>query len=428
MAGSRTLRAARLGRTPPTRSFWGRLVRPLLGRQPTPFYLFSPVPVEAALAELGRHFGPLPVRHWLSFKTQPLRPLVRWWIERGRGVEVVSEFEYRAALAEGCPPQRLLVNGPAKHRWLPQRARRELLVNLDSVHEAAALAPVARALDWTLGLRLNTREEFDPEAPPHPTQFGLSREEVPAVLQVLARQGLSPQIVHFHLRTNVASPDVYDRALRETAAWCEAFRLAPRVVDCGGGFPPPHVLTPSGRRLDTRFRLPAMARVLDRALRRFPTAREIWLENGRWLTARSGVLVVRILDVKQRRGMRHLLCDGGRTLHALVANWETHELLPLPRRAGATTLTTVTGPTCMAFDRLARGPLPRGLRPGDHLLWLDAGAYHLAWETRFSHGLAAVLWHTGRRVEVARRAEGFRHWWGQWRKGVRPAPGRANRR
>src|SRR6185312_3068630 len=46
------------------------------------------------------------------------------------------------------------------------------------------------------------------------------------------------------------------------------------------------------------FDLEKMARVYERTLKQFPSAREVWLENGRWLSARSGVLVVRILDTK----------------------------------------------------------------------------------------------------------------------------------
>jgi diaminopimelate decarboxylase len=167
--------------------------------------------------------------------------------------------------------------------------------------------------------------------------------------------------------------------------------------------------------VDGRFDLDGMARVYERARRQFPGARELWLENGRWLSARSGVLVVTVLEAKDRPRMRRLICDGGRTLHALVSQWETHGWLTLPERRGPECLTAIHGPTCMAFDQLARGPLPRSVRPNDRLVWLEAGAYHLSWETRFSHGLAAVFWHDGRTITQVRPGETFARWWGQWR-------------
>jgi diaminopimelate decarboxylase len=396
-------------------AFWRSIVSPMLMRQPTPFYVFSVTPIRAALAELGVQFGHLPVRHWLSCKTQPLRPLLRWWRAQGRGIEVVSEFEFCAALKEGFRPENILLNGPAKHHWLPRHARRSLRVNFDSIAEMRALLPVAQRLDWSVGVRLNTREEFDPEAPQYPTQFGMTAAEAVRALAKLKQTEVRLEMLHFHLRTNVASPAIYERALAEGLEVCDRADFRPRYVDLGGGWPPPRVLTREERPVAAAFDLPAMARVCDRALKLFPGLRELWLENGRWLTARSGVLVVRILDVKARRGMRSLICDGGRTMHALVSNWEAHELLTLPPRRGPHVLTTVNGPTCMAFDQLARRPLPRSLRAGDHLLWLEAGAYHLPWETRFSHGLAAVFWHDGRRTQLVRPREDFGSWWGQWR-------------
>ena len=327
----------------------------------------------------------------------------------------MSEFELLAALQEGFPPERILVNGPAKHHWLPRHPVRGLLVNVDSPAEARVLAPLAKRLGWTVGLRFNPREEVDPQSPAYPTQFGLTTDEAREAMKGLRRQGVVPAMAHFHLRSNVAEPASYGRALAEVAQLCRHVGFAPKFVDCGGGFPPPHVLDLNHRRVDARFRLPELARVLGRAWTLFPGVRELWLENGRWLSARSGVLVVKILDVKERRGLRHLICDGGRTMNALISIWEQHELLTLPKRGGAACLTAVTGPTCMAFDQLARRPLPRRLRPGDHLIWLDAGAYHLPWETRFSHGLAAVLWHDGRRVSLVRPRETFADWWRAWR-------------
>ena len=57
-------------------------------------------------------------------------------------------------------------------------------------------------------------------------------------------------------------------------------------------------------------------------------------------------------------------------------------------------------------DRLGRWRLPRDLTAGDVIVWCDAGAYHLPWETRFSHGLCAVVWFDhDERMTVARSRE-----------------------
>jgi hypothetical protein len=71
----------------------------------------------------------------------------------------------------------------------------------------------------------------------------------------------------------------------------------------------------------------------------------------------------------------------------------------------------------MAFDQLARRALPADLRAGDFLIWMDAGAYHLPWETRFSHGYAAVVWEEGGVLRLIRKPERFEQWEGMWVSG-----------
>jgi diaminopimelate decarboxylase len=384
---------------------------------PTPFFVFSAGPVRAALKELAvlEEGLPVPVRHWLSCKTQPVPPLLRWWRRQGKPIEVVSEFEFLAARVARYPAADILVNGPAKDRWLEPHRVRGLRVNFDSVRELDRLLPFARALDWSVGVRFLTVGENDPDCPTHPTQFGMERKEVVSALGRLRRAGVQCETAHFHLRTNVRSPATYEQAIREIAGICRMAGFTPVHLDCGGGVPPPHVRTRSGAAVDRDFSLREFARVLRRAVPLFPGLREVWLENGRFLTARSGGLVVRVLEVKERRGLRQLICDGGRTLNALISKWEDHALLPLSPGAGPSVMTAVYGPTCMAFDQLGLRPLPATLRVGDHLIWLEAGAYCLPWETRFSHGPAAVFWHAKDHLELVRPPGSFKVWWAEWR-------------
>ncbi|MDB6024542.1 MAG: lysA 2, partial [Verrucomicrobiales bacterium] len=395
------------GHSKAQRDFWHTLARRLISKEQTPFYICSIAPIEQALEELDTAFAGLPLKHWLSFKTQPLHPLIRWWQQQGRGVEVVSEFEFLSALQEKFSPQQILVNGPAKHHWLSRHAVRDISVNFDSVNEAKALLPLAKKLNWRIGIRINTREEFDSEAPEFPTHFGFLGDEAVSILKKLQREKVRLEMVHFHLRTNIGHAAVYQRALDEVSEICRAAKFSPKIINCGGGFPAPNVLNREGKPVNATFRLPEMRDVYQQLLKQFPTVDEIWLENGRWLSARSGVLVVKILDVKQRGDMRYLVCNGGRTMNAMISAWVQHEITSIPTRTGKTIATTVNGPTCMPFDHLTRRPLPASLRVGDHLLWHDAGAYHLSWETRFSHGLPSVFWHDGKQIKKVRERESF---------------------
>jgi hypothetical protein len=65
----------------------------------------------------------------------------------------------------------------------------------------------------------------------------------------------------------------------------------------------------------------------------------------------------------------------------------------------------------MAFDQLGTHQLPDSVQIHDVLIWLEAGAYHLPWETRFSHGLSEIWWQDGETLKKVRDREPFERYW-----------------
>jgi diaminopimelate decarboxylase len=394
---------------------WADVVQAALSQHSTPFYLSAWAPVEAGLEELSRVQGVLPIRNWLSFKTHPVAPLIRRWRDIGLGVEVVSEFEFLAAVKEEFDPSAILINGVAKHTWLSRNYVRGSWLHFDSLAEVEALKTQAYNFGWNVGLRCHVSEEYDPDEPRFSGQFGMSADEFEASVRQLRAKGIKPQSVHFHLGANVRSPVSYLSALKEVESVCRHAQFDPIYVDIGGGLPVTGEWSPDAEAKPTEFDLHGLREVLNAVPSMLPSAREIWLENGRFITARSAVLVIRVVDVKERSESRYLICDGGRTNHALVSDWESHEVFTIPQRTGTPILTTICGPTCMAFDRLIRIELPDDLAAGDFVVWMNAGAYHIPWETRFSHGLCKVLWYDEKgEITLARHEERFQDWWREW--------------
>jgi ornithine decarboxylase len=296
----------------------------------------------------------------------------------------------------------MLVNGVSKHTWLGRYAVAGLRVHIDSLREAQQLVPQAVAQGWRIGLRCHVPLEGDGSDPGFGGQFGLSAEEASSVCALLRANGLEVQGIHFHLGHGACSPNAYTNSVKYVANVCLQNGLTPRYIDFGGGL---DAVSPAVDDLE---------RAINWAHDRFP-ASEAWTENGRFLTHLSTALVTRIVDVKHRAECRYLLCDGGRTNQALAADRGIHPMLVVPRRAGPMVLTTVVGPTCMTDDRLGRVMLPEAAGPGDLIVWLRAGAYHLPWETRFSQGLCAVVWCDGSDVlSVARARENPVEWGRLW--------------
>jgi diaminopimelate decarboxylase len=377
----------------------------------TPCFVMSAAPVATALKELTSVPSALPRRHWLSMKTQPVRPLLELWHSWGLGVEVVSEYELEAALRTGFSPDDILVNGVAKHSWLPRFSIQGLQIHLDSVLEAQQLLSQAKAERWRVGLRCQA-----PAVVPHHRidQFGLTLPEAVTVCQLLRRHGTTPRGVHCHLHTNVIDVQEYLAAVRHLRHVCDEAHLDPDYVDIGGGLPARgeslyawHGVPP--------FALTQLSEVYGYVATMFPTASQVWQENGRYMSARAAALAITVLDRKDTPERSFLICDGGRTNHARLADIELHDIAILPARVGPLVPTVVCGPTCSPVDRLGTWNLPSDICPGDVFVWMNAGAYHIPLETRFSVGKAPMVWFDERgAVTVARHRETAAEWWAQW--------------
>jgi diaminopimelate decarboxylase len=384
---------------------WRRIAEQVVDLCGTPSYITRQRPIEAAVAVLECGYG-VRVRCWLSFKTHPLPALLTWWRSTGRGVEVVSEAELVTARQAGCSADELLVNGVAKHAWLHRHAIPRLRVHFDSPREIEALLPLALECGWRVGIRVHVPDERDARDGHFGGQFGMNADEAVASLRRLLQAGAAVESIHFHLGQAHQDATAYSRAVAELAHVCRAASYRPRFVDLGGGLPS---ISDAGPALaGLRSAIAAVQKTLS------PELEQIWLENGRFVTEQSSALAIRVVDAKDRPECRYLICDGGRTNHALAADKGPHPLLVAGNHAARPRLTTVCGPTCMTDDALGRFELPETVGVGDVLIWTGAGAYHLPWETRFSHGLCAIAWCDGRDVpSVARRRERPEEWGGR---------------
>ncbi|MFC1483664.1 hypothetical protein ACFL6Q_01285 [Candidatus Neomarinimicrobiota bacterium] len=394
---------------------WHDFIKEGVKSYATPMYIFAWQPVEQALREFDHFNLAIPIRHWLSFKTHPVGALVRKWKDCGFGVEVVSEFEYLAARYEGFQGRSIIVNGPAKHTWLQKYKDNNIIVHFDSLNEINKLKMIAHERRWHVGLRVHVKVENDPDEPQYGGQFGLMPNEIQSAIRELELVGNMIESFHFHIKSNVESEVLYKQAIYELSEICRVTHLSPKYLDCGGGLPVTGEKPVGFKVGDPEFQLDNYFNILANAKESIPSLQEIWLENGRFLTARSGVLVVRIIDIKERDDSRYLICDGGRTNNALVSDWEEHDVTWYPPRRGKKRLTTICGPSCMAYDRLIRLQLPETLSVGDIMIWHNAGAYHVPWETRFSRGYCRVIWYDDNgKMNLERKEESFFSWWGQW--------------
>ncbi|WP_435847662.1 diaminopimelate decarboxylase [Streptomyces fumanus] len=335
-----------------------------------------------------------PVLHAFAVKATPLVPVVRLLAEEGLGAEVASPGELALARAAGVPPERTVLDSPAKTvAELREALALGIAVNADNPQELARLdALLAEAPSGApLGLRVNPQiggGSIEAVSTATATsKFGVALRDEGAREWVVRAFLDRPWLTRLHAHTGsqgIPLP-LLARGVAETYALAEeinerAGRRQIDTLDIGGGLPvnfASDVTTPT---------YGEYVRVLREAVPGlFGGAYGLVTEFGRSLLARHGTLVARVEYAKSAGGRRVAVTHAGvqvatRTVYAPEA-WPLRVLAYDGKgrpKEGPAVAQDVAGPACFAGDLLAAGRELPSLEQGDVVAVPDTGAYYVA--------------------------------------------------
>ncbi|MFJ5265886.1 diaminopimelate decarboxylase [Streptomyces sp. NPDC088387] len=335
-----------------------------------------------------------PVLHAFAVKASPLVPVLRLLREEGIGAEVASPGELALVRAAGLPPERTVLDSPAK---TPAELREALAlgiaVNADNPQELDRIDAMMRSAPSRspLGIRVNPQigggAIGSTSTATATSKFGVALRDEGArewvVRAYLDRPWLSR--LHSHTGSQGIPLELLARGAAETYALAEEInrRIGRRqidTIDIGGGLP-----VNFGSDTET----PAYAdyaRVLAETVPGLFDGRYgLVTEFGRSLLAKHGTVVARVEYAKSAGGRPVAVTHAGvqvatRTVYA-PTSWPlriaAYDAKGRPKD-GPAVVQDVAGPACFAGDLLAEGRALPLLEQGDHAAALDTGAYYFA--------------------------------------------------
>lgn len=384
---------------------------PLAAEVGTPFYLYSAGAMERSYRRFAgalRAEG-LDALVCYAVKANPHLAVVAGFARLGAGADVVSEGELRRALAAGVPADRIVFAGVGKMAAEMALGLETgiLQFNVESREELLLLDRIARdkGLRAPVALRINP----DVDARTHAkittgkaeNKFGIPFDQADAVLRLAAGLGgIEPVGLAVHIGSQITSLEPYEAAFGRLADLFVELRAAGlplRRLDLGGGLG----IAYRGEPLPTPEDYAAAA---ARAVGGLGVP--LVFEPGRHLVGEAGLLVSRVLFVKQGRSRRFLVLDAGMNdllRPALYEAW--HEILPLaePAADAARSPCDVVGPICETGDLFAEGRSLPPIAAGDLVAFGAAGAYGATMASTYNSRLPAPeVMVRGKRWEVIR--------------------------
>jgi diaminopimelate decarboxylase len=369
----------------------GRSISALAERYGTPFFVYDRAAIDRKLEALRTLLPQFEV--YYSIKANPNLAILRLFVLRGCGLEIASGGEFMQALAAGCRPESILMAGPGK----TDRDLELVLggnvgeIHIESLREAERIAAICAQGDIRarVGIRVNPTDDAQGGSMRmggKPAPFGVDEEKLDLLIQIVESE---PRFdfcgIHMFVGTQVLDSSVlvnqYRKAIQVARSVVSRIGRPIQTIDFGGGLGIPYFA--GDRELDL-IDLSSGVRTLMDDIRNDPDFRgtRFVIEPGRFLIGEAGIYVTRVIDIKESRGKKFLILDGGMN-HHLAASGNLGQTI---KRNYPVALVEklhdqpvehvdLVGPLCTPIDTLGRDVnLPKA-EIGDLVGVFQSGAY-----------------------------------------------------
>ena len=349
----------------------------------TPFYVYSSETLEHHVRVFTKAFAGQDHLICYSMKANSNQAVIKTLGAMGAGIDVVSEGELRRALAAGIPASRIVFSGVGKTAREMSYALQEAIAcfNVESEPELELLSSVAHRMGLRACVSIRINPDVDAQTHEKITtgkadnKFGIAfgrAEEIYA--KAASLPGIEVTGVDMHIGSQITKLEPFEAAFKLMADVIGRLRAQGhniRHADVGGGLGVPYR---HGNEVPPHP--DEYAHIIRRVLG--PLGVKIMLEPGRLIVGNAGILVSRVIYMKQGEAQKFCIVDAAMNdliRPTLYGAW--HDIVPVvaPADVSVTETVDVVGPVCETGDFMARGRDLPPLDQGDLIAIMTAGAY-----------------------------------------------------
>lgn len=386
---------------------WGNIpLNQRMGQLPTPCYLYN----EQVLRQNYDRFVAAALRYNIpnplvcyALKANANPGLLSILAKAGAGADIVSGGELKRALMVNVDANKIVFSGVGKTTTeidlaLLSGENGILAFNVESIEELELISSRA-ALHQKMA---NVSLRFNPEvmakthkniSTGHRThKFGIIKKDLLLLMkQKKYWKHINFQGLSVHIGSQLLDFEATAQAVQKTCKLLREIGLPVKILDVGGGLGMDY--SPEDRKkLKNVDRLDKYMSIISQEIHQhliskteLPNDFRVVFEPGRFIVARSGIFLSKVLRTKDSGANHFVIVDGGMNDFARTSLYGAyHELLPLKPRTGKERKTTVVGPICETTDCFASGRKLTPLRKDDFIAVADTGAYGFSMSSRYN--------------------------------------------
>jgi diaminopimelate decarboxylase len=361
-------------------------VEALAAKVGTPFYVYSAATLRRHVRVMREAFAGHDALLAYAMKANSNQAVLKVLASEGAGADVVSLGELERAIAAGIPPEKIVFSGVGK---TVAEMRRGLALgikcfNLESEPELERLNDIAGSFGKIAPVSVRINPDVD--AGTHAkistgkseNKFGIPSERARAVY---ARIAELPNVravgVDMHIGSQITNMAPFGNAFALLAQLVRDLRADGHDlhhVDVGGGLGIPYRLDEAASPDPLAY-----AEVIKQQLGGLGVS--LVLEPGRMIVGNAGLLITKVEYVKDATpgtpgGKTFVIVDAAMNDLIRPTLYEAHhDTQPVRHSNRPTIVADIVGPVCETGDYLALGRTIAGVKEGELIAVMTAGAY-----------------------------------------------------
>ena len=351
----------------------------LAARYGTPAYIYSRSAIEENFAYIKSHLAGIPHLVCYSVKANSNLRILNLLRQAGAGFDIVSRGELARVLRVGARPDTIVFSGVGKDESEIDAALAAgiLMFNVESAGELEAIASRARHLKKQANISIRVNPDVEADTHPYIStgqfihKFGVPKHQAVDLFRRAARvPELCVRGIACHIGSQILDVNPFVQALDEILELARALEregIRLEFLDLGGGY---------GIRYVDENPLEMDRLTSELKQRLIGTPYRLIMEPGRALVGNAGVLLTRVLYIKNTGKKHFVVVDAGMNdLMRPTLYGSLHQIVPVERRSEKTFTADVVGPLCETGDFLARDREMPCVEPGDLVAVMTVGAY-----------------------------------------------------
>ncbi len=347
----------------------------------TPFYCYSHNKIVNQYRGLADALSSSKVSIYFAVKANSNLSIIKTLAKEGAGADVVSLGEFKRCLMAGVDPKKIVFSGVGKTtEEIAEALNKDIFqINVESEAELININAIAKSLGKVamIGLRVNP----DVDAKTHEkittgkkeNKFGIDLKDAPIFFSKASTlSNVSMKSLAVHIGSQLLELSPYKAAYKKIAEMARYLRSTGHEIshlDLGGGLGIPY----SDENIADLY---AYNQIISETVGNLDC--KLSIEPGRYLVGEAGILITRVIYIKQGEQKKFVIVDGAMNDLIRPTLYEGfHAIVPVTEKnlSSQKSLCDVVGPICESGDYFAKDRMLPEVSQNELLAITCSGAY-----------------------------------------------------